>query len=159
MKKIHLDDAYENILKDDKEIFALDLPLTLIYKYMFSRHSNLLQTKYDLNNSEFDVLASLHFSGKILTPTAIYEATIYSSGGMTKVLKKLKDKKLITRIPSKEDKRSMLVKIELKGEALVETCIKDIGEVDNEIFSVLDVKEQESLKQILKKLVYSLVEN
>ncbi len=159
MKKIHLDDAYQNILKDDKEVFALDLPLTLIYKYMFSRHSNLLQTKYDLNNSEFDVLASLHFSGKILTPTAIYEATIYSSGGMTKVLKKLKDKKLITRIASKEDKRSMLVKIELKGEALVETCIKDIGEVDNEIFSVLDAKEQKSLKQILKKLVYSLVEN
>ena len=50
----------------------------------------------------------------------------------------------------------MLVKIELKGEKLVETCIKDIIEIDNDIFSILDTKEKESLKQILKKLVYSL---
>jgi hypothetical protein len=40
----------------------------------------------------------------------------------------------------------------------VEDCFVDIIKSDNKIFSVLDIKEQESLKQILKKLVYHLVE-
>ncbi|MEA3369888.1 MAG: MarR family transcriptional regulator [Campylobacterota bacterium] len=159
MKKIRLDNYYKNNFKDDREIFALGLPLTLIRKYMFSRHADLLQVKYDLNSSEFDVLASLLYNGKIMSPTALYEATIFSSGGMTKILKKLKDKELITRVSSKEDKRSMLVKIEPKGEMLVEACIKDIIDIDNDIFSVLDKNDKESLKLILKKLVYSLLED
>ena len=94
-----------------------------------------------------------------MTPTSLYEATIFSSGGMTKILKKLEDKKLISRISSKEDKRSKLVKIEPKGERLVEDCFVDIIKSDHKIFSVLDKKEQESLKQIFKKLIYSLAEN
>lgn len=53
----------------------------------------------------------------------------------------------------------MLVQIEPKGEKLVETCIKDIIDMDNDIFSVLDQNERKLLKQIFKKLVYSLFED
>lgn len=92
MKKTNLDNYYENIFKEDREIFALSLPLTLIYKHMFNQNANLLQQKYDLIHSEIDVLASLMFNGKIMTPTALFEATVFSSGGMTKILKKLQEK-------------------------------------------------------------------
>ena len=159
MKKQYLDNAYENVLLGEKEIFTLALPITILYKYMFSQNEAILNEKYNLIHSEIDVLAALLFNGKIMTPTSLYEATIFSSGGMTKILKKLEDKKLISRISSKKDKRSKLVKIEPQGEKLVEDCFVDIIRSDNKIFSVLDKKEQESLKQILKKLIYSLVEN
>jgi len=156
MKKENLDNYYKNVFKKDKEILSLSLPFVLIYKHMFNQKVALLQNKYDLTHSELDVLASLLFNGKVMTPTSLYESTVFSSGGMTKILKKLTDKQLISRIPSKEDKRSMLVKIEPKGEELVETSIKDMIDLDNEIYSILDDNEKKSMNKILKKLVYSL---
>ena len=77
---------------------------------------------------------------------------------MTKVLKKLEEKKLIKRVPSDNDKRSKLVKIEPKGEKLLQESLKEIIKTNNKIFSVLDEKEKKELREIFKKLVYSLVE-
>jgi len=158
MKKIQLDNYFTNIFKNEKEVLALGLPISVLYKHIFYNNNNLLQSKYDLNHSELDVLGALCYSGKILSPTQLSESTIFSSGGMTKILKKLQDKKLITRVASKDDKRSMLVKIEKKGEELVEDCLSDIAKFEYGLFSVLDDQEKESLKKIFHKLVYSLLD-
>ena len=128
----------------------------VLNSYLLSRFG---VDNFHRNLAKGDWFSGLLFNGKIMTPTSLYEATIFSSGGMTKILKKLEDKKLISRISSKKDKRSKLVKIEPQGEKLVGDCFVDIIRSDNKIFSVLDKKEQKSLKQILKKLIYSLVEN
>ena len=156
MKKEHLDNLYETTLKEEKSVLALSLPIALLYKYIFNKNAHLLQKDYNLTHSEIDVLASLSFNDAIMSPTDLYEATIFSSGGMTKILKKLEHKKLISRIHSKEDKRSMLVKLEPKGEEVLKDCFVNILQRDKQIFSVLDEKEKKSLEQILKKLVYSL---
>lgn len=156
MKKTYLDNFYENVFKKEKEIFSLTVPLTLIHRHIFSQNSIILQKKYNLTPSEIDVLAALLFNNKIMSPTELYEATILSSGGMTKILKKLQEKKLIKRVASKQDKRSFLVQIEPKGESLVETSLDNLIELDKNVFSVLDEKEKEALKELLKKLVYSL---
>ena len=42
---------------------------------------------------------------------------------------------------------------EVKGEKLIESSLKDVIEMDNKIFSVLDEEEQNTLEQLLKKLV------
>ena len=155
MKKEYLDNLFKNIFINEKSVFSLSLPVTIIYKYIFSQNAHILQLNHDLLHSEIDVLASLLFNNKIMSPTDLYEATIFSSGGMTKILKKLEHKKLISRIQSNEDKRSTLVKLEPKGEELVKSCFVNILKEDDHIFSVLDEKEKESLAKILKKLVYS----
>jgi DNA-binding MarR family transcriptional regulator len=157
MKKNQLNNYFTNVFKNEKAVLALGLPISILYKHIFNHNNHLLQSKYDLNHSELDVLAALCFNGKILSPTNLYESTIFSSGGMTKILKKLKDKKLIIRVPSTEDKRSMLVKIEKKGEELIEDCLMDIAEFENDLFSVLDDTEKRNLKNIFQKLVYSIV--
>ncbi len=157
MNKEHLDNCYENIIKDEREVFGLTLPITLIYKQLFSGASILLQKEFDLVHSEIDVLIALFFNGKIMTPTALYEATLFSSGGMTKVLKKLEKRGFISRIPSSKDKRSMLVEITPKGEIIVEKSLKLLVQKDIEVFEVLDDEEREVLSKVLKKLVYSLV--
>ena len=46
-------------------------------------------------HSHIDVLASLHFNGNALSPTELYDAMLFSSGGMTKVLKKLEEKGIL----------------------------------------------------------------
>ena len=45
MKKQHLDNAYKNVLIGKKEIFALALPITILYKYMFSQNEAILNEK------------------------------------------------------------------------------------------------------------------
>ena len=155
MEKIYLDNFYNSISVENK-VLSLGVPLALLYKHLFNKNNQSLQEKYDLSLSEGDVLFSLYFNGKVLSPTNLYKATILSSGGMTKILKKLQSKNLISRIPSNEDKRSMLVKIEPKGEQIIEGSLKDVIEIDNKIFSILDNEEKKSLEQIFKKLVYSL---
>ena len=74
-----------------------------------------IKTQYDLLHSHIDVLASLYFDDKPLSPTDLYDATIFSSGGMTKVLKKLEERELIKREASASDKRSMQPAVDLPG--------------------------------------------
>ena len=61
MRKKHLDNAYNNILKDEFEIFSLTLPISIIYKSLYNKIETLLQSKYNLIHSEIDVLAALFF--------------------------------------------------------------------------------------------------
>jgi len=158
MKKIQLDNYFTNVFKNEKTVLALGLPVSVLYKHLFQHNNQLLQSKYDLNHSELDVLGALCYSGKILSPTQLAESTIFSSGGMTKVLKKLEDKKLISRIACKNDKRSMLVKIEKKGDDLVEDCLVDIAKFEDTIFDVLDAEEKKVLKKIFHKLTYPILD-
>jgi len=157
MKKEYFDTLYETTLKEENSVLALSLPIALLYKHIFNKNAHFLQTNYNLTHSEIDVLAALS-SYKIMTPTDLYEATIFSSGGMTKILKKLEQKQFISRVSSDKDKRSKLVKLEPKGEEIFQLCLVNILAIDNEIFSVLDEKEKESFEKILKKLVYSTLE-
>lgn len=157
MKKETLNNYYEKTFIDKKEIFGITAPLALIYKHMNSKHHITIQEKYDLNISEIDILASLLFNNKTMTPTDLYEATFLSSGGMTKMLIKLKEKKLIKRIPSKKDKRSFLVQIEPKGEELVNKCFDDLIDLDEELLSILDKEEKVVLRKTLKKVIYSIL--
>jgi len=158
MKKLQLDNAYNNVFTDD-DTLAITLPLVIIYKKMFNQNEETLKQKYNLLHSELDVLATLFFNGEIMSPTELYESTIFSSGGMTKVLKKLEDKNFISRIASKDDKRSKLVRIETKGKKIVQKCLVDVEYNDNKIFSILDKNEKKKLKKIMKKVVYNLIEN
>jgi len=157
MKKEYLDDLYETTFKEENRVLALSLPIALLYKYLFNKNAYLLQTNYNLTHSEIDVLAVLT-NYKIMTPTDLYEATIFSSGGMTKILKKLEHKQFISRVPSNKDKRSKLVKLEPKGEEMFNLCLVNVLKIDKQIFSILDDKEKESLENILKKLVYSTLD-
>lgn len=156
MKKEHLDNLYCNCMKDEQEIFGVTIPMALLYKHLFNEGTSILQYTFGLSHSEMDVLAALYFNGKTMSPTELYEATIFSSGGMTKVLKKLQEKGFISRIPSDKDKRSMLVHIEHKGEIVVEKSMKLLVKKDNEVFDILDSEEKAFMLKIFKKLVYSL---
>lgn len=157
MKKKYLDKFYNNtITYKQYEIFATALPITLLYKSMFNETEQFLKEKYDLLHSHVDVLATLYFNDNALSPTDLYDATVFSSGGMTKVLKKLEERKYISRTPSLEDKRSLLVCLTPLGKELVEESLGQIAQHKEKIFNVLSLKEKEDLKNILSKVTYSL---
>jgi DNA-binding MarR family transcriptional regulator len=158
MKRKHIDKFYNTTIKSKEyEVFALTLPITLIHKNMFNDTECFLKTQYDLLHSHVDVLASLYFDGNSLSPTELYDATIFSSGGMTKVLKKLEERNLIKREASSNDKRSMLISLTKEGKDLIENCMIEVAKQKEEKFSILTQKEKEDLKNILSKLTYSFI--
>lgn len=119
--------------------------------------SIFFKTQYDLLHSHIDVLASLYFDDNPLSPTDLYDATIFSSGGMTKVLKKLEERNLIKREASSSDKRSMLISLTMQGRELIENCMVEIAKAKEKKFSILTQKEKEDLKNILSKITYSFI--
>jgi DNA-binding MarR family transcriptional regulator len=72
---------------------------------------NPLFAEHGLQPGEFDVLATLRRSGAphALTPTALYEAAMLSSGGMTNRIDRLEAAGLIERRKHPTDRRGVLV--------------------------------------------------
>jgi DNA-binding MarR family transcriptional regulator len=157
MKKKYLDKFYNNtITYEQYEIFATALPITLLYKSMYNDAEQLIKEKYDLVHSHIDVLATLYFNDNALSPTELYDATVFSSGGMTKVLKKLEERNFITRKPAKEDKRSLLVCLTPLGSTFIEEAMDEIASQKKKLFGVLSQKEREELNQLLEKVTRSM---
>ncbi len=157
MEKKHIEHFFDNAGKIERyDIFNITLPITLIHKKLFSLNEQLLKEKYGLIHSELDVLAALYFNGKILSPTDLYDSIVFSSGGMTKVLKKLQALNYISRVACESDKRSTLVKLENEGEKILLACLDEIAILRAKMFDFLSTKEKEDLKNVLKKISLNL---
>ena len=139
-----------------KTVVDIGLPLMLVNKLFSERKEKIFSTKYNLSSSEFDVLMALLCHSEPMTPTNLYESMIFSSGGMTKLLKKLEEKKLIERIPSQKDKRSLLVALSRRGKKLVTDAFGDVVKINMEVLSKLEESEQATLENLLKKLLTEL---
>lgn len=141
---------------DSVMLVNIGLPLVLINKLCSEKKEKMFSAKYSLSTSEFDVLMTLLCHMEPMTPTNLYESMIFSSGGMTKLLKKLEEKKLIRRIPSQKDKRSLLVALSKEGEKLVTDAFGDVVNINTEVLSKLEESEQATLEKLLKKLLTEL---
>lgn len=148
---------YEKVeMKELPEVFLMTFPIALIQKTIFSHSESFLKERYDLLNSEVDVLASLYTHGKILSPTQLYDMTILSSGGMTKVLKRLQDRALISRKEDVTDKRCMLVCLTQKGEELIIKSLNDISKECHKYFEVFTQEEIDTFSTLLKKILLNI---
>lgn len=117
-----------------------------------------LFARYGLQAGEFDVLATLRRSGSpyALTPTALYEATMVTSGAMTNRLDRLETSGLILRAPHPNDRRGIVVRLTEKGLALIDEAVTAHVANEHEILAGLTPAEREMLSHLLKKLIGSL---
>jgi MarR family 2-MHQ and catechol resistance regulon transcriptional repressor len=70
-----------------------------------------------LTASQFDVIATLGDT-EGMTCTELSEQTLVTKGTLTGVLDRLEKKDLIARVPSREDRRSIFIRLTPKGDAL-----------------------------------------
>ncbi|MBN2816065.1 MAG: MarR family transcriptional regulator [Campylobacterales bacterium] len=138
------------------EIFQFTFPIMLIDKTLFAHSENFFKEKYDLLKSEVDVLASLYTNDNQLTPTQLYDLTIFSSGGMTKVLKRLQERGYIERKPDTKDKRCMLVCLTASGEEVIKCSLFKVSKEYENYFDNLTAKEKKEFSRLLQKLLYAL---
>lgn len=114
--------------------------------------------RFGLQSGEFDVLATLRRSGPpyALTPTALYEATMVTSGAITARLDRLEKAGLIGREPHPADRRGVIVQLTDKGKALIDEGMTAHVENEHRILSGLTRDERDTLAALLAKLVESL---
>ena len=75
---------------------------------------------FDLTPSDYGVLAALRRAGApyTLNPSQLYSRLRHSSGGMTKILKRLEEAGHVTRSPDPDDGRGMRVTLTERGRSL-----------------------------------------
>lgn len=117
-----------------------------------------LYARFGLQQGEFDALATLRRSGapEGLTPTALFEAAMMSSGGMTARIDRLEKAGLVARGPHPTDRRATLVRLTDKGFDLIETIMPEHEEAARDILAPLSLDEQKTLNGLLARLIGGL---
>lgn len=118
-----------------------------------------LFSSYGLLPGEFDVLATLRRAGEpyALTPTALYEVLMISSGGMTSRIDRLENAGYIERQKHPTDRRATLVALTAAGRTLIDDLLEQHVANEREVLAVLSRAEQKQLNALLAKLLKGFV--
>ncbi|OBV40399.1 MarR family winged helix-turn-helix transcriptional regulator [Janthinobacterium psychrotolerans] len=121
---------------------------------------NPLFAEHGLQPGEFDVLATLRRSGApyALTPTALYEAAMLSSGGMTNRIDRLETAGLIERQKHPSDRRGVLVALTSQGRELIDKLVLLHVANEQRMLASLTAREQGQLGQLLAKLLQGMAQ-
>ena len=120
--------------------------------------ANAVLAETGLNYSDLDVLATLRRSGAPhqLSPTALRESALITSGAMTACLDRLEDRALVSRSASRSDRRSIAVGLTQDGCDLIDQVIGLRFAEARDALSALDPADQDQLANLLRKLTAAL---
>jgi DNA-binding MarR family transcriptional regulator len=107
-----------------------------------------------LESWEFDVLSALRRAGSPyqLSPKALLQQTLVSSGTMTNRIDRLVDRGLVERRADPGDGRGILVVMTATGQERVDRAIRELLEGEAELLDGLSPVDQERLAALLRKL-------
>lgn len=159
MKKKILDAfyAYEETQSTNNSSALITIPMTIICNLLHAQGKPIYEA-FGLTQAQTDMLVVLHIYNDGLTASEVSERMVFSSGGISKVVKKLESKKLIYKKESPQDKRSSLLYLEEEGKRIAQTCMPLFGENDKYFYDVLNKTEKETLEKAFKKILYSIAE-
>jgi DNA-binding MarR family transcriptional regulator len=108
----------------------------------------------DLEPWEFDVLAALRRAGAPyqLSPKALLQQTLVSSGTMTNRIDRLVGRRLVERRTDPHDGRGVLVVMPTKGREQVDAAIAELVAAEAELLAGLSRADQDRLSALLRKL-------
>ena len=108
----------------------------------------------DLELWEFDVLSALRRAGSPyqLSPKALLQQTLVSSGTMTNRIDRLVGRSLVERRTDPNDGRGILVVMTEEGRERVDAAISTLLEAESELLDRLPKADQERLSSLLRKL-------
>ncbi len=114
--------------------------------------------EHDLQAGWFDLLAALRRAGAPyeLNPTQLTQATMLSSGGMTKRLDRMEAAGLLERRPDPADRRGTLVGLTLDGKKTVDDALEAHVANMERLLRPLTQTERRTLDGLLRKLLADL---
>jgi DNA-binding MarR family transcriptional regulator len=103
---------------------------------------------------EFDVLAALRRAGSPyqLSPKALLQQTLVSSGTMTNRIDRLVGRRLVERRTDPHDGRGVLVVMTSRGAEAVDAAISELLAGEADLLEGLSKADQERLSVLLRKL-------
>jgi DNA-binding MarR family transcriptional regulator len=117
-------------------------------------------SRSELDSWEFDVLAALRRAGKPyqLSPKALLQQTLVSSGTMTNRIDRLVERGLVTRLEDPNDGRGVLVEMTAAGLTRVDAAITRLVDAEASLLATLPKSEQKRLSTALRSLSLTLDE-
>jgi DNA-binding MarR family transcriptional regulator len=111
-------------------------------------------TASGLESWEFDVLSALRRAGAPyqLSPKALLQQTLVSSGTMTNRIDRLVARGLVTRRTDPNDGRGIRVSMTQEGQARVDDAISELLVAEKDLLERLAPGDQERLAALLRKL-------
>ncbi|HTW89852.1 MAG TPA: MarR family transcriptional regulator [Candidatus Binataceae bacterium] len=111
----HLSRAAQTIEHDDQPF--TDAARALVKAgFLFTNHPDRRYQAYDLTLTQVDVLSVLaRAKGASISCSEIADRTLITKGGITGILDRLEARGLVKRIPSSDDRRSVLIRLSAKG--------------------------------------------
>ncbi|WP_166878427.1 MarR family winged helix-turn-helix transcriptional regulator [Salinibacterium sp. ZJ450] len=103
---------------------------------------------------EFDVLSALRRAGSPyqLSPKALLQQTLVSSGTMTNRIDRLVERQLVERRTDPHDGRGILVSMTALGRERVDAAIATLLVAERELLDALSPADQDRLAGLLRKL-------
>ena len=114
----------------------------------------------ELQPGWFDLLAALRRSGEPyeLNPTELAQATMLTSGGITKRLDRLVEAGLVERRPDPDDRRGTLVRLTRRGRRVIDKAIETHVANEQHLLQALKPVERRELDALLRRLLAKLEE-
>jgi DNA-binding MarR family transcriptional regulator len=106
----------------------------------------------------FDLLAALRRAGAPyeLSPTQLMQATMLSSGGMTKRLDRMTEAGLVERRPDPEDRRGTLARLTRRGRKVIDRAIETHVANEERLLRSLSQADRKALDALLRSLLEDL---
>jgi DNA-binding MarR family transcriptional regulator len=113
---------------------------------------------YDLQTGWFDLLAALRRAGAPyeLNPTQLMEATMLSSGGMTKRVDRLVEAGLVERAPDPGDRRGVLVRLTRQGKKTIDSALAAHLGNEERLLRSLSPADRAAFERLLRTLLAEL---
>lgn len=127
---------------------------------MLDRARRQAFNRSELDSWEFDVLAALRRAGSPyqLSPKALLQQTLVSSGAMTNRIDRLVERGLVERREDPNDGRGVLVRMTTAGLTRVDAAITRLVDAEAGILASLNRAEQKKLAEALRRLSISFGE-
>ena len=113
---------------------------------------------YELQSGWFDLLAALRRAGApyALNPTQLMQATMLSSGGMTKRIDRLVDAGLVERAPDPADRRGVRVRLTRRGKRTIDGALGAHLANEERLLRSLTPADRTALERLLRTLLADL---
>ena len=134
------------------DLLFLDLSRALLKaSFLFSNHPERALHAYRLSLAQMDVLSVLADAGDSgVTCSEIADRTLITKGGITGILDRLEARALIKRMPSRDDRRSVRVRLSAKGTEFLRKVYPALARSNRALF------ERELRAEQLKEFAKSL---
>ncbi|KFC76065.1 putative transcriptional regulator, MarR family [Bosea sp. LC85] len=116
---------------------------------------NRTLAKHRLKYPAFAVLATLRVEGAPyrMSPKALLDSLILTSGGLSNLLRKLEKAGHIRRMADETDGRGVIVELTERGRAIVEPAMRDHAETERRLVAMLSAADQQQVGQALGQMM------